>query len=212
MFPNSGLYELYGSTEAGWVTVLHPDEQFDHLGTVGREVVGSQAIRMLDDDGQEVPDGEPGELFSCSPYQFDGYRNLPQKTAEALRGNYLSVGDVALRDEQGFIRLIDRKKNLIVSGGENIYPTEVEQVLIGHPDVRDVAVIGRPDRKWSELVVACIVPKPGAEANPAQIIEWSRNRLAGFKRPRDIVFLAAEQMPRNATGKVLHHRLREMFG
>ncbi len=211
MFPNSGLYELYGSTEAGWVTVLHPDEQFDHLGTVGREVVGSQAIRMLDDDGQEVPDGEPGELFSCSPYQFDGYRNLPEKTAEALRGNYLSVGDVALRDEQGFIRLIDRKKNLIVSGGENIYPTEVEQVLIKHPDVRDVAVIGRPDPKWSELVVACIVPKPGADANPAQIMEWSRDRLAGFKRPREIVVLAPDEMPRNATGKILHRKLRDML-
>ncbi len=211
MFPNSGLYELYGSTEAGWVTVLHPDEQFDHLGTVGREVVGSQAIRMLDDDGQDVPDGEPGELFSCSPYQFDGYWNLPEKTAEALRGNYLSVGDVALRDENGFIRLIDRKKNLIISGGENIYPAEVEQVLINHPDLREVAVIGRPDAKWSELVVACVVPKPGATADPNQIMEWSRDRLAGFKRPREIVILTPDEMPRNATGKILHRKLRDML-
>ena len=160
MFPRSGLYELYGSTEAGWVTMLHPDEQFDHLGTVGREVVGSAPIRMLDDQGNEVPDGEPGELFSCSPYQFDGYWNLPEKTAEALRGDYLSVGDVAVREPDGFIRLIDRKKNLIVSGGENIYPSEVEQVLSNHPGVREVAVIGVSDPKWSERVVACVVSAP----------------------------------------------------
>ncbi|WP_281249783.1 class I adenylate-forming enzyme family protein [Marivita hallyeonensis] len=110
MFPNSGLFELYGSTEAGWVTFLHPDEQFDHLGTVGREVVGSAPIRILDENGNEVPDGEIGELFSSSPYAFEGYWNLPEKTAEAFRGSYLSVGDMALRDANGFIRLIDRKK------------------------------------------------------------------------------------------------------
>ncbi len=211
MFPNSGLYELYGSTEAGWATVLHPDEQFNHLGTVGREVVGSQPIKMLDDEGNEVPDGQPGELFSCSPYQFDGYWNLPEKTAEALRGDYLSVGDVALRDEQGFIKLIDRKKNMIVSGGENIYPAEVEQVLNTHPDVREVAVIGRPDEKWSERVVACVVPRSGADVQADTIIDWSRGRLAGFKRPREIVMLTSDEMPRNATGKILHRKLRDML-
>jgi fatty-acyl-CoA synthase len=211
MFPNSGLYELYGSTEACWVTVLHPDEQFGHLGTVGREVVGSHQIRILDDDGQEVRDGQPGELFSCSPYQFDGYWNLPGKTAEAMRGQYLSVGNVALRDDLGFIRLIDRKKNLIVSGGENIYPAEVEQVLITHPDIREVAVIGRPDRKWSERVVACVVPKPGTNPSPAQIIAWSRGRLAGFKRPTEVIIITPDEMPRNTTGKILHRKLRGMI-
>ena len=211
MFPGSGLYELYGSTEAGWVTMLHPDEQFDHLGTVGREVVGSAPIRMLDDEGNEVPDGEPGELFSCSPYQFDGYWNLPEKTAEALRDDYLSVGDVAIRDADGFIRLIDRKKNLIVSGGENIYPSEVEQVLSGHPGVREVAVIGVSDPKWSERVVACVVPTPGEPVDAEALTGWTRDRLAGFKRPREFHFLTPEEMPRNATGKILHRRLRDMF-
>jgi acyl-CoA synthetase (AMP-forming)/AMP-acid ligase II len=211
MFPNSGLYELYGSTEAGWVTMLHPDEQFDHLGTVGREVVGAAPIRLLDDDGNEVPDGEPGELFSCSPYQFEGYWNQPDKTAEAFRGDYLSVGDIAARDSDGFIRLIDRKKNLIVSGGENIYPSEVEQVLMTHPAIREVAVIGRRDEKWSERVVACIVPIPGETPDCEALVEWSRDRLAGFKRPREIVVLEPDQMPRNATGKILHRRLRDML-
>lgn len=210
MFPNSGLFELYGSTEQGWATMLHPHEQFDHLGTVGREVVGSSPIRLLDDDGNEVPDGQAGELFSSSPYQFDGYWNLPQKTAEAMRGDYLSVGDVALRDADGFIRLIDRKKNLIISGGENIYPSEVEQVLIDHPGVRDVAVVGVADPKWSERVVAAVVVDDNA-LTPENLIDWSRGRLAGFKRPREIIFLKAEQMPRNATGKILHRSLREML-
>ena len=100
MFPNSGLFELYGSTEAGWVTMLHPHEQFDKLGTVGREVVGSAPILLLDDDGKEVPDGQPGELFSCSPYSFDGYWKQPEKTREAFRGDYCTVGDVALRDSR----------------------------------------------------------------------------------------------------------------
>ena len=211
MFPNSGLYELYGSTEAGWVTFLHPDEQFDHLGTVGREVVGSAPIRLLDEEGREVPDGQPGELYSCGPYAFDGYWNLPEKTAEAFRGSYLSVGDMALRDEQGFIRLIDRKKNMIISGGENVYPTEVEAVLAQHPAIRDVAVVGRPDATWGERVAAAVVLREGAALSAEELVAWSKDRLAGYKRPRDVLFLAADEMPRNATGKILHRVLRDMM-
>ncbi len=212
MFPNSGLFELYGSTEAAWVTMLHPHEQFDHLGTVGREVVGSAPIRLLDDHGNEVPDGEAGELYSCSPYQFDGYWNLPEKTAEAMRGDYVSVGDIARRDANGYIQLIDRKKNMIVSGGENVYPSEVENVLADHPAVIDVAVFGVPDPKWSERVVAAVVPTGDVDLAADALIDWSRDRLAGFKRPRDIIFLTPDEMPRNATGKILHRELRAMFG
>ncbi len=211
MFPNSGLFELYGSTEAGWVTMLHPDEQFDHLGTVGREVVGSAPIKLLDDDGHEVPDGEPGELFSCGPYAFDGYWNLPEKTREAMRGDYLSVGDIALRDDDDFIRLIDRKKNLIITGGENVYPSEVEATLATHPDIKDVAVIGTPDPKWGERVEAAVVVRDDADLSEADLIAWSKDRLAGFKRPRAITFLKSEKMPRNATGKILHRVLRDML-
>lgn len=209
MFPNSGLFELYGSTEAGWVTFLHPDEQFDHLGTVGREVVGSAPVRILDDNGNEVPDGEVGELHSCGPYAFDGYWNLPEKTAEAFRGDYLSVGDMALRDPQGYIRLIDRKKNMIITGGENVYPTEVEAVLGQHPDVKDVAVVGRPDDKWGERVEAAVVLRQGATATADDLIAWCRSRLAGYKRPKAITFLAADEMPRNTSGKILHRVLRD---
>ena len=211
MFPNSGLFELYGSTEAGWVTMLHPDEQFDQLGTVGREVAGSLPIRLLDDDGNEVPDGEAGELYSSGPYAFDGYWNLPEKTAEAFRGDYLSVGDVAIREPDGYIRLIDRKKNLIITGGENVYPTEVEAALAAHPAIRDVAVVGRPDDKWGERIAAAVVLTEGAEVDADALIDWSRGRLAGFKRPREILFLNAGEMPRTATGKIMHRSLHDLF-
>ncbi len=209
MFINSGLYELYGSTEAGWVTMLHPHEQFEFLGTVGREVVGSAPIKFFADDGSEVDDGEPGELYSCSPYSFDGYWNLPQKTAEVFRENYLTVGDIARRDEDGFIRLIDRKNNLIISGGENIYPSEVETVLAAHPEIREVAVVGRADPKWGECVQAAVVRTPNSEISEAELLDWVKCRIAGHKRPREIFFLREQEMPRNSTGKILHRVLRE---
>ncbi len=209
MFPNSGLFELYGSTEAAWVTMLHPEEQFDHLGTVGREVIGSAAIKLLDDMGNEVPDGTPGELYSCSPYNFSGYWNLPEKTQEAFNGDYLSVGDIAVRDEAGFIRLIDRKKNMIITGGENVYPTEVEAMLGAHPDIKDVAVVGCAHPKWGEEVTAAVVLQDQAVINEAELLAWTKGKIAGFKRPRRIVFLKSDEMPRNTTGKIMHRILRE---
>ena len=208
MFPNSGLFELYGSTEAGWVTMLHPDEQFDSLGTVGREVVGSAPIRLLDEAGREVPDGQPGELYSCGPYAFDGYWRLPEKTAEAFRGDYLTVGDIAVREPGGYIRLLDRKKNMIITGGENVYPTEVEKALAAHQAVRDVAVIGVPDAKWGERVHAVVVLRDGAALTEAELLAWSREQLAGYKRPRSCSFVGEAEIPRNATGKVLHRVLK----
>ncbi len=211
MFPNSGLFELYGSSEAGWVTMLHPDEQFTHLGTVGRETVGSAPIRIVDENGNEVPDGQPGELYSCNPYTFEGYWRLPEKTAEAFRGDYCSVGDMALRDSEGFIRLIDRKKNMIISGGENVYPSEVETVLGAHPAVMDVAVVGVPHATWGEAVHAVVVRHAGASVTEDELIAWCRERMAGYKRPRSVAFIADAEMPRTATGKILHRQLRERF-
>ncbi|MFE1599040.1 class I adenylate-forming enzyme family protein [Methylobacterium sp. ID0610] len=209
MFPSSGLFELYGSTETGWVTMLHPDEQFTKLGSVGRECVGSAPIRLLDADGNEVPDGEAGELYASNPYLFDGYWKLPGKTSEAFRGAYCTVGDMARRDPDGYIHLVDRKSNMIISGGENVYPSEVEALLGGHPAVHDVAVVGLPDETWGERVHAVIVLREGATADAAQILEWTRERLAGHKRPRSVSFLADADMPRTATGKTLHRKLKE---
>jgi fatty-acyl-CoA synthase len=210
-FAHSQLFELYGSTEAGWVTLLRPDEQLTKLGSVGREWTGSGAVKLLDIDGNEVPDGEVGELYSRTPYVFDGYWKNPEKTAEAFHGAWCSVGDMARRDEDGYIHLVDRKSNMIISGGENIYPSEVEGLLGAHPAVKDVAVIGVPDQKWGEAVQAVVVLHAGAAVSEAEMLGWCKERIAGYKRPRSIVFIADAEMPRTATGKILHRALRERF-
>ena len=208
-FPNSHLFEMYGSTEAGWVTVLRPDEQLTKLGSVGREMSGTGPVRLLDPDGQEVRDGEVGELYSRTPYAFSGYWRDPARTAEAFRGPWCSVGDLARRDEDGFYHLVDRKSNMIISGGENIYPSEVEGVIGAHPAVQDVAVIGVPHEKWGEAVHAVIVPRAGAHPDADEIIRWCRKRMAGYKRPQSIDFVDDSAMPRTATGKILHRLLRD---
>ena len=209
LFPNGKLYELYGSTELGWVTLLRPDEQLGKLGSVGREWTGSGAIRLLDVHGLEVLEGAVGELFARTPYVFDGYWNNPEKTAEAFRGDWCSVGDMARRDEDGYIWLVDRKSNMIISGGENVYPSEVESVIGAHPKVRDVAVIGVPHEKWGEAVHAVVVLHDGCAADPQDIRSWCRERLAGFKCPTRVVFIADADMPRTATGKIQHRLLRQ---
>ena len=208
-FANSRLFELYGATETGWVTLLRPEEQIDRLGSVGREWAGSGAIRILDPEGKEVADGEVGELFSRTSYVFDGYWKNPEKTAEAFRGEWCSVGDMARRDADGYIHLVDRKSNMIISGGENIYPSEVEGVLGAFAKVKDVAVIGVPDAKWGETVMAVVVLHDGQQATEAELQDWCRERIAGYKRPRSIVFIADAEMPRTATGKIVHRTLRE---
>jgi acyl-CoA synthetase (AMP-forming)/AMP-acid ligase II len=208
-FRNGKLHELYGSTEAGWVTLLRPEEQLDRLGTVGREWAGSGPIRLLDANGREVPDGEVGELFSRTPYVFDGYWKNPEKTAEAFRGQWCSVGDMARRDADGYITLVDRKSNMIISGGENVYPSEVESILGAHPAIQDVAVIGVPHDKWGEAVEAVVVVHAGRTLTEAELLDWCRSRMAGYKRPQAIRFVADVQMPRTATGKILHRVLRD---
>ena len=210
-FNNSRLFELYGATETGWVTVLKPDEQIRRLGSVGREWAGSGAIKILDADKKEVVDGEVGELFSRTSYVFDGYWKSPEITAQAFCGQWCSVGDMARRDADGYIHLVDRKSNLIISGGENIYPSEVEGVLGAHPQVKDVAVIGVPDAKWGEAVRAVIVLHDGQQVLEAEILDYCRDRLAGYKRPRSVLFIADAAMPRTATGKILHRKLREQL-
>ena len=209
LFPNGRLFELYGSTEAGWVTVLRPHEQLDRLGTVGREWAGSGAIRLLDEAGREVPDGEVGELYSRTAYVFDGYWKNPEKTAEAFRGAWCSVGDLARRNADGFIELVDRKSHMIISGGENVYPSEVEACLAAHPAVQDVAVVGLPDAKWGETVCAAVVRRAGQAADEAALLAWCRERIAGYKRPRSVVFVAEADLPRTATGKIQHRLLRD---
>ncbi|MGH8596152.1 MAG: class I adenylate-forming enzyme family protein, partial [Gammaproteobacteria bacterium] len=158
---------------------------------------------------REVADGEVGELFSRTSYVFDGYWKNPQKTAEAFEDEWCSVGDIARRDAEGYIWLVDRKSNMIISGGENVYPTEVENALGQHRAVRDVAVIGVPHAKWGETVHAVVVLHEGRSATESELRHWCRERLAGFKCPSGVTFIADEEMPRTATGKVQHRVLRQ---
>jgi fatty-acyl-CoA synthase len=211
-FKNSQLFEMYGSTEAGLVTVLRPDEQLTKLGSIGREMTGTGRIRLLDDDGNEVGEGQAGELYSRSPWAFQGYWKLPDKTAEAFRGPYCTVGDIARRDEDGYYHLVDRKKNMIISGGENVYPSEVESVLGAHPYVKDVAVIGLPHEKWGESVHAVIIAREGSTVTTQELLDWCKTRMAGYKRPQSVALIRDDEMPRTATGKVLHRVLRERYG
>jgi acyl-CoA synthetase (AMP-forming)/AMP-acid ligase II len=210
-FKRSQLYEAYGSTEAGWVTLLRPEEQLTKLGSIGRECLGSGRIKLLDSEGSEVVDGEVGELYSRTPYAFQGYWKLPEKTVAAFRGAYCTVGDMARRDQEGYYYLADRKSNMIISGGENVYPSEVEQVLGAHPNVKDAAVIGVPHEKWGEAVHAVVVLHQDQRATESDIFDWCKDRIAGYKRPKSISFIAEDEMPRTATGKVLHRVLRARY-
>ena len=213
MFKNSELYEAYGSTEAGIVTVLKPHEQLTKLGSCGREVIGSDVIRFYDEEGNLVTEpNKVGELYSRSPMLFESYWKEPEKTAAAMKGEYFSAGDMGMRDEEGYIYLVDRKANMIISGGENIFPSEVENCVGGHPKVKDVAVIGVPHEKWGEQVTAVVVLHEGQTATSEEISGFCKGKIAGFKVPKNIVFIKDEEMPRSGAGKILHRILREKYG
>jgi fatty-acyl-CoA synthase len=213
MFPNTSLFEAYGSTEAGIVTVLKPDEQLVKLGSCGREVIGSDIIRIYDPEGNLITEPNVvGEIYSRSPMVFEGYWKEQEKTDEAMKGEYFSAGDMGYRDEDGYYYLVDRKANMIISGGENIFPAEVENVIGSHPKVRDVAVIGVPHEKWGEQVTAIVVLREGEDADPEEISDYCKGKIAGYKVPGTVLFIKDEDMPRGGTGKILHRELRERYG
>ena len=153
-----------------------------------------------------------GELFSRTPYAFDGYWKEPERTADAFRGEWCSVGDLARRDEDGYYWLVDRKHNMIISGGLNVYPSEVENLLGSHPAVKDVAVIGVPHATWGEAVRAVVVLHEHDTTTEEELLAWCKERIAGYKRPRSIVFIDETDMPRTATGKIVHRALRDKLG
>ncbi len=214
-FKNSQLFEAYGSTEAGLVTLLRPEDQIRKLGSIGREIIGTGQLKLLDYEGREVPSGQVGELYSRGPAFFSEYWNLPQVTKEAFRGEYFSAGDMARKDEEGYYYLVDRKKNMIITGGENVYPSEVEDVVGSHPAVKDVAVIGVPDPKWGESIKAIIILHDRVEPTEAlkqEISEYCSGKIAGYKKPKTIDFIRDDEMPRTGTGKILHRALRDRYG
>jgi acyl-CoA synthetase (AMP-forming)/AMP-acid ligase II len=209
-FSGVELYEAYGSTEAGIVTVLKPEDQLRKLGSIGYESLGTDFVKILDEEGKEVEVGEIGELYSRGPMLFDEYYKLPEKTKSSFVGEWFSAGDLAKRDENGFFSIVDRKDNMIITGGEHVYPSEVEKVIASHPDVFDAAVIGLPDEKWGEIVTAVVVSK--GKLDETTIIDYCRDKMAGFKRPKQVILIKPEEMPRTPTGKILHRVLRETYG
>ena len=212
-FPGVELYEAYGSTEAGIVTVLKPEYQMEKLGSIGFESLGTDFVKILDEDGNEVGVGEIGELYSRGPMLFDEYYKLPEKTASSFRGEWFSAGDMARRDEDGFFEIVDRKNNMIITGGEHVYPSEVEKVIGGHEGVFDVAVVGLPHDKWGEEVTAFVIPQhPDDPPTEEEIIDFCRGKMAGYKRPKAVRFISREEMPRTGSGKILHRVLRERVG
>jgi fatty-acyl-CoA synthase len=202
------VYNLYGSTETGIVTLASPQDLKRSPGTIGRAVPGND-IRLLDDHGRDVKDGEVGELFTKNAMLVAGYHEDEAATQGSMRDGYFSVGDLARRDEHGCYHIEGRKRDMIISGGVNVYPAEVEQALEPNPEVDEVAVVGIPDPEWGERVTAFVVLKKGAKREAAEdrLKAWCKERLMGPKVPRAIVVLD-EPLPRNPTGKVLKRELR----
>ena len=214
-FKNAELWEAYGTTEGGLVTLLRPEDQFEKLGSIGKEIFGTDRIKLLDENRNPVPDGEVGEVYYRTPMMFKEYWKDPEKTKEAFEGEWSSAGDMARRDEDGCYTLVDRKANMIITGGENVFPSEVENAVGAHPAVKDVAVIGVPDEKWGEAIKAVVIPNDAYEPGDdlaKDIMGFTRGKIAGFKRPKSVDFIKEEEMPRTGTGKILHRILRERLG
>jgi len=204
------LHETYGSTEAGIVTNIRPPDQLSRIQSVGRPFAAT-LVRLLDDNGDEVPAGEVGELYSRSSFLFDGYWNNQADTAACVRDGWVTAGDLARCDADGYYYIVDRKKDMVISGGINIFPREIEEVLHRHPAVQEAAVVGVPDEHWGERLRAFVVLAPeqsttGNSASEADLIEYCRQALSGYKVPRELRFIAA--LPRNVGGKILKKDLR----
>jgi fatty-acyl-CoA synthase len=199
------LFNCYGATEFALVTMAKPEDLRAAPGTIGKVLPGNE-VRLLDDNGREVAVGEVGELYAKNKMLVAGYHNDAEATRSSMRDGFFSVGDLARRDGDGRFFIEGRKRDMIISGGVNVYPAEVEAAIEGHPDVSEVAVVGVDDAEWGERVRAFVVRRPGTTIDEGLLKVWCRERLAGPKVPRDFVFL--DTLPRNPTGKVLKRELR----
>ena len=208
LFPNAGgIYDVYGATEASpTVTVLKAADSFRKTACVGPAVPFLE-VRIVDSQDREVPRGETGEIICRGPNVMKEYYKDPEGTAEALKGGWLHTGDIGRMDEEGFVYIVDRKKDMIISGGENIYPREIEELLYHHPKIREAAAVGIPDPLWGESVKAFVVLKTGMSMTEEEVIEYCKAHLASYKKPKVVAFV--DSLPRNPSGKVLKNLLRE---
>lgn len=203
----NGVYNAYGCTEAtATIAVLKAGDSMKKGESVGKPAPFLEA-RVIGDDGEPLQPGEVGEVVCRGPNVMQRYFNRPEATAEAIRDGWLHTGDLAYRDEEGYFYIVDRKKDMVVSGGENVYPREVEDVLLRHPDILDTAVVGVPDPLWGESVKAFVVKRPGSSVSAEDVIDYCKSQLAGYKKPRFVAFLA--EIPRNPAGKALKTILRQ---
>jgi acyl-CoA synthetase (AMP-forming)/AMP-acid ligase II len=210
-FPPESLFEVYGSTELGVDTVLMPADQMRKPGSCGQPAPGIE-IMLVDADGNEVtgtgPD-HPGEVFVRSKVVFDTYHKNDASYQSNSRGDFHTVGDIAYRDDEGYLYICDRKNDMIISGGMNIYPAEIEAALEQHPGIYDVAVFGIPSEQWGEVVHATVVRSPGASPTGEEITAFAREHLAGYKVPRSVDF--TDELPRTGSGKLLKRQLRAPY-
>ena len=203
------LFNFYGQTEmAPLATILRPEEQLTKLGSAGRAGLNVETA-VVDDNDRPVPPGTIGEIVHRSPHAMLGYWNDPDKTAEAFRSGWFHSGDLGVLDEDGYLSVVDRKKDMIKSGGENVASREVEEAVYGHPDVAEVAVFGVPHPYWIEAVVAVVVPKAGASLDEDSVLAHCRTQLAGFKVPKAVVI--SDGLPKNPSGKILKRELRTSY-
>ena len=209
---NCDLYQVYGLTETtGAITIMLPEDHDPERGKLrscGKALSGVE-IKIIGDSGEEMPTGEIGEVITKSALNMKGYWNKPDATKEAIQDEWFFSGDAGYFDEEGYLYIHDRVKDMIVSGGENIYPAEVENALMSNPEIIDAAVIGIPDEKWGESVKGFVVLKDGAELSEVDIISYVKSQIAGYKCPKSINFI--DMLPRNPSGKVLRRELRAPF-
>ena len=207
-FKGADLHEFYGSTESGIVTNLRPCDQRRKIRCVGQPFFGAE-VKLLDAEGREVGPGEVGEIYTSNPSLLQEYYKNPEATQAGSRGRFFSVGDMARCDEEGYYYIVDRVQDMIISGGSNIYPAEIEETLHSHPKIQEAAVVGVPDEKWGESVKAIVVLKPGEASTEDEIIEFCKENMAGYKKPRSVDFV--DELPRNPSGKILKRVIRKQY-
>jgi len=209
-FPAVEIINAFGQTEmSSNTTFLKGEDAVRKMGSVGLPAVNVE-IRIVDDENKDVPEGEVGEIVYRGPTVFKSYHNNPKATAEVFEGAWFHSGDLVRRDEEGYIYVVDRKKDMFISGGENIYPAEVERVIATHPAVAEVSVIGVPHEKWGETPKALVVPNEGERLTKGGVVQHCREHLAGYKKPTYVAFV--DELPRNAAGKVLRRELKRLHG
>ena len=207
-FGEGKIFEFFGATETSCVTYMRPEDQLRKPGSCGVPAIGCD-IKLLDENRNEVPVGEPGIMYVKHEFLLDGYYRNPEATAENYHNGYFTVGDMGRVDEEGYYYIVDRAVDMIISGGVNIYPAEIEEVLYGHPDLFDASIIGVPDPDWGEKIVAYAVKKKNARIPEQDVMDYVGQRLASYKKPKEVIFLS--EIPYSPSGKQLKRVLREEY-